>query len=472
MSSLRRTAGTIALAALTTLGVAGTAATSAAAPTGSPGSAGGGDPYFPRAGNGGYDVSHYVVHIGYLPATKHLGGRALVTARATQALSRFDLDLRRNLRVSAVTVNGAKARFAQPAAQVQELVVTPRRTIAKGSTFRVHVTYAGTAKPVYDPDGAIDGFIPSDDGALVASEPQGAPTWFPVNDTPRDKATYQVSITVPKGLTAVSNGALKSHTTKGNRTTWAWKLSRPASPYLITACIGVFRVSQGRAAGVPYFVAVDPSQAKAAAPVVAKLPAVISYFSRVYGAYPWGTTGVIVDDKAIGYALETVTRPVFDSAPDVDTLAHELAHQWYGDDVTLSRWRDIWLNEGFAEFSTWLWQQHTGGPTTLKHLKSLLARPASDKVWSPAPGNPGAAKNIFAGSVYTRGAGALAALRNKLGDKVFFAIMRGWLKQHAYGNATVEQFTAYAEKVARRDLTTFFHEWLYRDAKPRPGYRA
>ena len=461
------------VAVLLALGLA-PAAASGAAPAAAkarpaPGATGGGDPYFPRQGNGGYDVSSYRLAVGYTPQTKRLTGTAVISARATQSLSRFSLDLRRNLTVTSVRVDGRAARFAQPAALVQELVITPRHALRDRHRFEVRVTYAGTAAPVTDPDGSLDGFIPTDDGAFVASEPQGSPTWFPVNDTPRDKATYRISVTVPQGLVAVSNGDLLGHRTRAGKTTWDYRLDRPVSSYLITAGIGRFTLTTGRTPlGVPYLIAVDPREAAKAAPVLAKLPAALDWLTRTYGRYPFGQSGAIVDHAPnVGYALETATRPVFDRAPDLSTLVHELAHQWYGDDVTLSQWRDIWLNEGFAEFSSWYYDETHGGDSTATHLADLLAKPASDTdEWNPPPGNPGSGAGIFAGSVYDRGAGTLAALRQKVGDRTFFTIMRGWLRQHPYGNATVGQFTAYAERVARRDLTPFFRTWLYQPGKP------
>ena len=433
-----------------------------------PGSASGGDPYYPRQGNGGYDVGSYGIAIAYTPKTKHLVGTATVRARATQALSRFDLDLRRNLHVSSVTVDGHNARFSQPAKQVQELVITPRHAVANGHPFTVVVHYAGTATPVTDPDGSLDGFIPTNDGAFVAGEPQGSPTWFPVNDMPRDKATYRVSITVPNAVKAVSNGRLLGVTKHTATSTWRWALDTPVSDYLVTATIGAFDVKTGRTpGGVPYYIAVDP-QERSAWTVLKQLPAIVDYFTRVYGRYPFGQTGAIVDHAPnVGYALETATRPVFDRAPDIQTLSHELAHQWFGDDVTVSQWRDIWLNEGFAEFSSWLWDEHAGIKTAAQHLDDLLAHPASDTdEWNPPPGNPGDAAGIFADSVYDRGAGTLQALREKLGDRTFFTVLRGWLVAHRDGNATVPQFTAYASRVAHQDLTAFFRTWLYTPGKP------
>jgi aminopeptidase N len=441
----------------------------ALAATSTVGAAGAGDPYFPRQGNGGYRIAHYGLAIDYRPATHHLAGRAHLVGRTTKALTRFDLDLRHDMTVQSVWVNGAPAAFAQPQAQVQELVITPATLVPSGHALAITVRYAGIVHQVIDPDGSADGFIATPDGAFVANEPQGAPTWFPVNDTPRDKATYRVSVTVPQGLVAVSNGAFLGKSTASGRTTWRWAISNPISSYLVTATIGKFAVRRGTtSSGIPYFDAFDPAEQAAALPVVDQLPQIIDFFSRKYGAYPFGSAGAIVDHaRFVGYALETATRPLFDRAPDILTFAHELAHQWYGDDVTLRRWRDIWLNEGFAEFSSWLWDEHRGGMTAHQHLRQLLANPASaTSLWNPPPANPGDAADVFAGSVYERGAGTLQALRQKLGSPMFFRIMRGWVRRHQYGNAAVPQFTAYATAVSGRYLHHFFYEWLYKSGKP------
>ena len=444
------------------------ASTSPAAAPSTIGAPGAGDPYFPLQGNGGYDVQHYTIALTYGPHTRLLAGVVHINATARQRLTRFDLDLRHDMTASKVLVNGRRAGHAQPADRAHELVITPSRALPAGRPFTVAVTYAGRAHAISDPDGSPDGWIATSDGAFVANEPQGSPTWFPVNNTPTDKATYTVSVNVPKGYTAVSNGRYIRPTRTATRTIWRYRLTKPVSDYLVTATVGRFDLHFGRTGrGVPFVVAIDPTQRAGTALVLAKLPKIVDYFSSVYGAYPFPQTGAIVDDAPnVGYALETATRPLFPSAPDELTLAHELAHQWYGDTVTVRRWRDIWINEGFAEFSTWLWDQHRGGTTMRRHLQQLLARPSSDPVWNPPPGNPGSNSQIFADSVYQRGAGALEALREKVGSAAFFRVMRGWVQARRYGNGTVDEFTGYVQKVLNRDLRHFFFVWLYRNGKP------
>jgi aminopeptidase N len=437
-----------------------------------PGAPGAGDPYFPLQGNGGYDVGHYDLALSVTPATGRIAGVATITATATQALSRFDLDLRRALTVSRVSVDGRPAGFRQPASLHQELVVTPAHTLAAGHRFTVVVTYAGKPPTVTDPDGSIEGWVPTDDGAFVVGEPQGSPAWFPCNDTPDDKATYDIHITVPKGLTAVSNGDLVTTRTIGGRMTFDWHQGRPMSTYLAFATTGVFEVARGVSpGGIPWLNAVDPSQAAKAHVQLAELPAMLDFFSSVYGRYPWSSGGALVDHAPeVGYALETATRPEFDRAPDELTLVHELAHQWVGDDVTLARWRDIWLNEGFAEWSSWFWSEHTGQTGAQQFFTRFYATNAKNTAfWNPPPGNPGDAADLFDDSIYERGAMTLQALRVEIGDDgAFLGLLRDWVAAHRYGNARVEDFVRFTEHrfPGMRDLPHFFDVWLYQPGKP------
>src|SRR5262245_63220974 len=285
-----------------------------------PGSAGLGDPYFPNAGNGGYDVTHYALTLGYEPSTNQLTGTAVITASATQNLSTFDLDLR-GFSISRLLVNGHDAGFARSGEQ--ELVITPRAGLRAGTVFTVWVDYAARPAVVTDPDESIEGWVPTDDGAFVVGEPQGSPAWYPVNDNPRDKATFDFSITVPAGLTAMANGVLVSNQTAGGRTTWTWSETDPMAPYLATATLGRFDLTVSTtSAGIPTYVAVDPQLPKGQ--VLGKLPAAVDFFTSIYGPYPFNAAGAVVDSaKEVGYALETQTKPVFDRMPDEATLVHE-----------------------------------------------------------------------------------------------------------------------------------------------------
>ena len=428
-----------------------------------PGAAGAGDPYFPLSGNGGFDVTHYDLDVRYSPATKRLDGHAVVSATATQDLSRFDLDLYR-LAVASVSVDGISAKFTRSG---QELVITPSAFIRLGAHFRVDVAYGGVPEQVTDPDGSPDGWIKTDTGAFVASEPQGAMTWFPANSQPIDKASFDVTISVPKGYQAVGNGELVEQRSTSTTTTTHWRERQPMAAYLATASIGKFGIHTYRTAGLPVYVAVDPREAAAAAPVLARLPEILEWEQRTFGPYPFSSTGAIVMHAPdVGYALETQTRPLFDSAPDETTLVHELAHQWFGDSVSLTRWKDIWLNEGFATYAEWLWSEDTGGPSTQKTFDKLYASPSSAGLWARPVADPGTGANIFADPSYDRGAMVLHELRVAVGDRAFFSILRAWAAQHRYGHGTTAQFTALATAISHRNLTGVFHTWLYTSGKP------
>ena len=310
--------------------------------------------------------------------------------------------------------------------------------------------------------------MPTADGAFVVNEPQGSPGWYPANDTPRDKATYTIAMTVPRGLSAVGNGALVSQTAAGGRTTFTWRERFPMAPYLTTITIGKFVVTTGRAGGIPTYVAVDPSQVRRSAPALGKLPEMVAFLQNLYGPYPFETVGAIVDNAPeLGYALETQTKPVFDRAPDELTLLHELSHQWYGDAVTLRQWPDIWLHEGFATWSEWIWSEKQGNKSAAQFFKQLYSTPAKDTAfWDPPPATPGTPAFLFNGTIYYRGGMTLQALRAKIGDFAFFTLMRRFVQENRYGNVTTPQFIAMAEQISGRQLDTFFDVWLYQPAKP------
>jgi aminopeptidase N len=445
-----------------------------------PGAAGAGDPFYPQAGNGGYDVGHYALKLGYEPQNEQLDGDVTITARATQDLSRFNLDLR-DLKVASITVNGAPASFSRKG---QELTVTPAAGIRKGREFTTRVLYGGHANYVLDPDKSKDGWIPTDDGAFVVNEPQGSPTWFPVNDTPKDFATWDFEITVPEGRTALANGVLVSTTDNGDTTTWRWRETRPMVPYLSTATNGVFELRTGTVNGIPEYNAVDPQTRRFGQKnpepqlawdrlAAAQGPA-LSLFSELYGPYPFESVGAIVDYAPnVFYALESQTKPNYWVVPSVGTIVHEIAHQWFGNAVVLERWPDMWLNEGFATWSEWIWFERTGGRTAQQEFDALYATPedsdAGQDLWFPAPNELGGPEELFHTPVYDRGAMTLQALRQKVGEATFLQIVRSWYAENRFSNVTTQDFISLAERVSGRQLDGFFQVWLFEEGRPEPG---
>jgi aminopeptidase N len=421
---------------------------------------------FPLAGNGGYDVANYSLTLDYTPSGNRLVGTVVITARATQNLSSFDLDFRMH-DVTRLLVNGVPAAFSY--AKEQELVVTPAAGLVQGKTFTVAVEYAGTPLVVTDPDQSIEGWVPTDDGAFVVNEPQGSPGWYPVNDNPRDKATYDFRVSVPEGLTVMANGVLVSETHSGGKATWVWRESDPMAPYLSTTTLGKFDLTRSTTSGIPTYVAVDPQLAKGQ--VLSKLGEAVNFYTSIYGPYPFNAVGAIVDSaKVVGYSLETQTKPNFPYVPNEATLVHELSHMWFGDSLTLGVWPDIWLHEGFATWSEWIWSERQGNKSAHQWFEQLYNTPAKDTAfWGPAVADFTDPALLFNGTVYYRGGMTLQALREKIGDLAFFQLLRDWATQNRYGTVTTAQFIAFAEKESGRDLTQFFKVWIFQAEKPAPG---
>ncbi|WP_346124492.1 M1 family metallopeptidase [Micromonospora coerulea] len=430
------------------------------------GAADAGDPYVPGAGNGGYDVQHYRLKVRYDPGSDRLTGEATVTATATAGLSRFNLDLA-GLTVDRVRVDDAPARHRRDDA---ELVVTPARGLAAGARFTVDVAYGGVPQPLSNGELGSGGFQATADGAIALGQPGSASTWFPVNDHPSDKATYQVEVTVPDGLAALGNGVPGERTSRDGWTTWRWSEGAPMASYLATLVIGDYRVATGTHAGKPMVTAVAaalPADGPAAASI-ARTGEIADFLAGRFGPYPFDAYGgIAVADARIGYALESQSRPVYgpgffrSGRPDTEVVAHELAHQWFGDSVSVARWSDIWLNEGFATYAEWLWAEHDGGRSVPRTVAAEYA--ATD--WAQPVLDPGPA-DLFGTAVYKRGALAVHALRRAVGDPTFFRLLRGWVTERRGGTATTADFVAYAERVASRPLRPLLHAWLVGGTAP------
>jgi aminopeptidase N len=440
----------------------------------------GGDRLFPQIGNGGYDVTHYDLTIRYDPATKRLEGTARIDAVALQNLSEYSFDLH-DMPASSVLVGGAQATFKQ---QSGKLIVTPPAGIPASTAFTTTVTYASAIAAYTDPDGSSEGWVPTSDGAFVVNEPVGAMTWFPTDNVPTDKATYAMHVTVPGTREVVANGRLLSNAANPDGThTWNWEETVPMASYLATATNGEFDLTTDNSRpAVPAYYALDssynPAQKTAMQSRLAQTPAILDFYADFLGtAYPLDAAGGVIDRSSVGYALETQTKPMYavnsgadPSSPGLDTISHELAHQYFGDDVTLATWSDIWLNEGPAEFFSWLWQERTGNSplTTKQRFDTNYANPAMD--WSIPPAAPPTAADIFStDAMYVRGAMVMEALREIVGEDKFKAVLKTYLAAHKYGNATTRQFIDLWKSDSGKSpaqLDVFFREWLYGTSKP------
>lgn len=643
------------------------------------GSAGVGDPYYPLYGNGGYNVGHYLLNLSYAPSSGRLQGSATISARAKQNLDQFNLDLQ-GLHVRSVVVNGKRAHWSR--SQDHELTIRPRHKLDRGDHFTTVVRYGGVPRSQLF-DGLESGFLRTDDGALIAGEPEVAANWFPVNDHPSDKASYTFKVTVPAGLEVVANGELLGSTTHHGRTTWTWDERRPMASYLATASLGQFQVHAYEANGLQMYDAVDPDLYKprvaphtgsryvfsqladssykrltrtvpvpaagghlsfwttrdteqdwdytfveartpgqddwttlpdvnghsdqevglscpngwldmhpqlahyqtptddgcdptgttgawwaasgasdgweqwdvdlsawagasveislayasdggfqrpggvflddiegpagagstsfeddadpldgwtvSGAPVgspgnandftdvnaaelpsigdivdavFARQPEILDFLASNFGPYPFSSGGGIVDDGPLPFALENQTRPIYSKDFFTDEIRagfvvlHENAHQWFGDDVSVAQWRNVWLNEGFATYAEWLWSEKEGFGTAQENfdfLYEIIA--ADDPFWSVVVGDPGV-DFLFDGAVYVRGAMALHQLRLAVGDDDFFTILRDWASSRSGKTGSTSQFKRLAERVSGQQLDQLFQTWLFTPEKP------
>jgi aminopeptidase N len=422
------------------------------------------DSYLPAHGNGGYRVAHYDLDITYKLGANRLAGRAVLSAVAQQQLGRFSLDLA-GFRVGKVLVDGRAATYSQ---RGHKLFVTPGRPVPPGP-FEIDVHYVGNPKPIRGLWGDI-GWDELTDGALVASQPVGAPSWFPCNDHPADKASYRVAVTTAAPYTVLATGVLTARRRAAGTRTWVYERPEPTATYLVSIQIGRYDemvLAQGR---VPQIASVPARLRRNATRDFGRHPTIMQTLEGYFGPYPFGNYLLVVTDDELDDPIEAQGMSIF-GANHMDgrrtherLVVHELAHQWFGNSLTIADWRHIWLNEGFATYAEWLWSEASGGPAAGVHAKqwhAQLAGTPADLVLA----DPGAAR-MFDQRVYKRGALTLHALRLRIGDRHFFALLREWTALHRHGSVATDQFVALVGQHAPTDLSGLLADWLYRKALP------
>lgn len=424
--------------------------------TGAPGA---GDPYYPLDGNGGYDAGHYDVTISYDPPTHQLTGSTRIDAVATQALRVFNLDYN-GPAVSTVTVNNLPAWFDRNGEH--ELSVTPMLPLLPGLPFTVRVEYGGE---VTGTEGEGWVFSPSG-GAFVAGEPHSASSWYPLNDTPMDKATFALHATVPQEWEVMSIGDKVSDTVQGANRTVSWEMRQPVIGYLTTVAVDRFEfLEQRRANGTPLLSAFAPNAGKGR-DLEARLPEILDFQEELYGPYPFDTAGGLYVDTELQFSLETQSRPIYAPWTELGTVVHEITHQWWGDSMSVKQWSDVCLNECFASYTAdYLWPERKDGKDVDAEYRDTVAKYHDNPgFWEIALQNPGQDSEFTA--VYYRGPLFLHALRRTMGDAAFFPAVRDFVMAHQYGNASMPEFRTFLGSRSPVDLTGFLAAWLDRTDRP------
>jgi aminopeptidase N len=428
------------------------------------------DPYTPQSGDPHIQIDHYSLALVYKTASNRLNGIATLRGRALRSTKTLSFDL---VGLQVTKVMAANLRVSAHHQSDRKLRITLTEALEVGGQFEVTINYGGAPRPRRSRWGKI-GWEELTDGAFVASQPTGSPTWFPCNDLPSDKATYRLSVTTEQAYTVVASGIRTERTSRGSKSTWIFEQNIPTPTYLMTVHIGRYveePIALNGPIGRLYYPAALATRAQAD---FRRLPAMMALFEKRFGPYPLAEYSIVVTADDLEIPLEAQGMGVFgrnhiDGAGGVERLvAHELAHQWFGNSVGVAKWQDIWLNEGFACYSEWLWSEHSGGPSAhqkaVDHHARLTSLPQDLVLSDPGP------DLMFDDRVYKRGALTLHALRLLLGDAMFFTLLKTWHHTYRARTATTADFVALAEELSLVPVASLVHAWL--DSPRLPPLRA
>ena len=426
------------------------------------------DPFFPSFGNKGIDVVHYDLDLDVNPESGFLAAKAALKVVALADLSRFRLD-RAGLDVTGVSVDGDRAGFRQAD---DKLIIAPRSDIAKGDVFNVTILYSGVPEPIQDPTAPGDpsyklGWFKYRNSTYALSEPVGASTFYPANDEPTDKASFKISVTVPAGYTGVANGVLTNTTDLGSKKQFVWNMRQPITTWLATVHVNRFNLRIEQAAdGTPIRTYYTDKTPREDVDNYALAKRMFPFFELRVGNYPFdGYGSVVVDDPALYYALETAAMSTFPVGFATEAVvAHELAHQWFGNSVAVAQWRDLWIAEGAATYFEVLWGHRNDPAGFDAEMRAIYDYAVEEEVGPAVVEKP---EQLFTDRTYLRGALALYALRLKVGDRTFFNILRRFANTFKGGNATSKHFIETAVTVSRdNSVHRLLRNWLYEEPVP------
>ncbi|RNE48988.1 M1 family metallopeptidase [Corynebacterium alimapuense] len=384
--------------------------------------------------NLGFHVRSYVLDLNYRVGPNRLTSVATLQLDNWAPLSSLTLDLAAGMRVTQVTGSGTAgqnivvSKFRQSGGKLR---LKFREEIPVDSEFSLTIRYSGTPRPIRSAWGEI-GWEELENGSLVASQPCGAPSWFPCDDTPDEKARYEITVTADSPYSVIANGTLISKKVSGSRTTWHYRVEHPMATYLATVQVGEYQqLELGEAAGTAVRAWVPAQLKTQASEEFVQQADMLALYSRLFGPYPFDDYTVVVVEDELEIPLEAQGLSVFganhirgDHAWE-RLIAHELSHQWFGNSLGLAQWNDIWLNEGFACYSEWLWFEHADNIPAAESAREFygeLARKPQDLLLS----DPGT-RDMFDDRVYKRGALTVHALRTMLGDEAFFRMLHRYI---------------------------------------------
>jgi aminopeptidase N len=425
------------------------------------------DRVYPDVGDPGVDALHYDLDLDWDPASRTLDATERLHFRSTTDAAEFRLDLAAPMEPSRVTVDGTPASYDH---RGKDLVV--RHPVEANTEYTLVIRYSGSPEPVPAPversDFSSTGWtVTGDGGVWTMQEPYGAYTWYAVDDQPSDKALYDVTVTAPSPMVGVSNGELLDRRSSAGETTTHWRLDEPASSYLVTVAIGDFTMTRDRSAsGVPitYW---TPSDRPELIARLRRAPAELDWLEHRLGPYPFDTLGFIVVDSRSGMETQTmITLGDTRYATSPEVLVHEMAHHWYGDEVTPADWRDVWMSEGMATYLQGVWQSQDEGRPLQERMDSWATLDTQLRQEAGPPAFYHAA-SFGAGNVYYIPAVMWDELRKRLGDELFWTLVRQWPASHEDGNADYEEITSWWSRQSGQDLQDFFNAWLLSPETPR-----
>lgn len=429
-------------------------------------------------GDATIDVNYYKLELAINPTAKSLSSVVTIKFTTLQDLATCFFDLNSSFSVSAVQVieNEIAVAAEKPTFEHSSNLVALKfpKTYKKGENVTVKITYSG--KPPSNNSGSFEFGTHGSQAFPVIwslSEPYGAPDWWVCKDNPNDKAdSSDVWITMPSAFVSVSNGKLTAVLDNGSSKTYKWKNRYPIAHYLISvACSNYeqydnyFKYSEKDSLLVSHYLYPESLTATTKAQLNETVNA-LNVFSKIYGEYPFIKEKYGHAQCGFGGGMEHQTCS---SMGEFNTglIAHELAHQWFGDKVTCKTWADIWVNEGFATFSEAIYTENTQGKAAYQKEIANDMTQAKQATGSIFVQNTSSIGQIFNfNRTYAKGSVVLHMLRGVLGDDTFFLTLRNYLKQYAQSVASVRDFQAVAEATSGKKLDYFFNEWLFGTGYP------